>query len=55
MNFYLLILLSARLLAIAFPRQSLFHPAFLAWFQIVGMSLDFLDDVLLLDFSFEPA
>ena len=50
-----LILLSARLLTIAFARQSFFHAAFFAGLQIVGMPFDFLDDVLLLDFPFEPA
>lgn len=42
-------------LAISFPRQSCFHPAFLARFQIEGMSLNFFDNVLLLNFAFEPA
>lgn len=51
----LLVLLPARLLAIAFARQSLFHPAFLAGFQMIGMPLDFLNDIFLLDLPFEPA
>ena len=50
-----LVLLPARLLAIAFARQSLLRPAFLAGFQIIGMPLDFLDDIFLLDLPFEPA
>jgi hypothetical protein len=42
-------------LTIALPRQSLLHSAFFTGFQIAGMSPDFLDNVFLLDFAFEPA
>jgi hypothetical protein len=51
----LLIPLFARFFSIAFPRQSLFQAALLARLQIEGMPLDFLDNVFLLDFAFEPA
>jgi hypothetical protein len=51
----LLIAFFARFLSIAFPRQRLLHAAFLTGLQIEGMPLDFFDNVLLLDFTFEPA
>lgn len=52
---FALVLLFAGFLTIAFARQSFLHAAFLAGFQIKGMPLDFFDNVLLLDFSFEAA
>ncbi len=42
-------------LAVSFPRQSCFYSSFLARFQIKGMSFNFFDNVLLLNFAFEPA
>ena len=50
-----LVLLPARLLTVALPSQRLLHPALFARLQVVGMPLDFLDDVFLLDLPFEPA
>lgn len=50
-----LILFAARFLTITFPRQCFLHPAFFARFQVIGMPLDFLNDVLLLDFTLETA
>jgi len=50
-----LVLFPARFLTIALPRQGFLHPALLARFQIVGMPLNFLNNVLLLDLPFEPA
>jgi hypothetical protein len=50
-----LILLFAGLFAIALARQSSLHSALFAGLQVVGVTLDFLDDVLLLDLAFEPA
>ena len=41
----LLIVLFAHFLTGSFLRQSLFHPAFLARLQIVGVTFDFLDNV----------
>ena len=41
------------LLASSLARQGLLHSSFLARFEIKRMSLDFLNDVFLLDFPFE--
>lgn len=41
--------------SISFPCQSCFHSSLLARFQIKGMSFNFFDNVLLLNFAFEPA
>ena len=49
------ILFLTRLLAITFARQGFLHPAFFAGFQVERMPLNFLDNVLLLDFAFEAA
>ena len=50
-----LVLLFACLLTIAFPCESFLHAAFFARFQVEGMPLNFLDNVLLLDLTFEAA
>ena len=50
-----LVLLFAGFLAIAFARQSFLYTAFFTGLEIKRVPLDFLDDVLLLDFSFEAA
>ena len=50
-----LVLLTARFLAITFSRQRFLHPALFTGLQIVGMTLDFLNYVFLLDLPFEPA
>ena len=47
--------LAPHLLAAAFPRQGLLCAAFISRFQIIGMLLDILDDIFLLDFPLEPA
>lgn len=52
---FLLVLLLARFLTTAFPRQSLFCPFLFARFQVVGVSFDLLDDVFLLNLALEPA
>ena len=41
------------LLAVALPSESFFGPALFTWFQVERVSLDFLDDVFLLDLSLE--
>jgi hypothetical protein len=51
----LLVLLFASLLAIPLARQCCLNATLFTWFQIVGVTLDFLDDVLLLYFPFEAA
>ena len=51
----MLILLFASLLAVAFASQSCLHPLFFTRLQVVGVTLDFLDDVLLLNLAFEAA
>ena len=50
-----LILLLARFFTIAFTRQGFLHTAFFTGLEIKRVPLDFLDDVLLLDFSLEAA
>ncbi|HTW62937.1 MAG TPA: hypothetical protein VMD55_14105 [Terracidiphilus sp.] len=50
-----LILFFASLFAIPLASQRCLHAALFAWFQIVGVTLHFLDDVLLLNFALEPA
>lgn len=45
--------LAPHLLAAAFPRQGLLCAAFVSRFQIIGMLLDILDDIFLLDFPLE--
>ena len=49
-----LIMLFANLLAGTLSRQSLFHPALLARFQVVGVTLHVLDDVFRLNLALEP-
>ena len=41
--------------AVSFPRQCCFHSTFLTRFQIKRMPFNFFDNVLLLNFAFEPA
>lgn len=50
-----LILLFARFFAVPLACQSFLYPALLAGLQIEGVPLDFFNDVVLLDFPFEPA
>src|SRR6185437_1627582 len=50
-----LVLLFPGLLTIPLARQRFFHAALLAWFQVEGVTLDFLDDVLGLHLALEPA
>ena len=45
----------AGLLAIAFPRKSFLDATLFTGLQVEGVTLDFLDDVLLLYLSLEPA
>ena len=45
----------AGLLAIPFPRQRFFHATLLTGLQIVGVTLHFFDDVLLLYLPLKPA
>jgi hypothetical protein len=52
---FVLVLLLARLLATAFPRQSFFRPFLFARFQVVGVPFDLLNDVFLLNLALEPA
>ena len=47
--------LPAILLPVSFAGQRLLGPELLARFQVEGVSLDLLDDVLLLDLSLETA
>jgi len=42
-------------LPVPFPGQRLLGPKLLAWLQVKGVTLHFLDDVLGLDFTFEAA
>jgi len=49
-----LIWLSANFLSCTLSRQSLLHPALLAWFQIVGVTLHFLNDIFRLNLALEP-
>ena len=48
-----LVLLFTSLLAIPLARQGRLHTALLTWLQVVGVTLHFLDDVLLLHFPLE--
>lgn len=48
-----LLLLFTSLLAIPLPRQRFLHAALLAWLQIKGVALHFLDNVLLLNLTLE--
>jgi hypothetical protein len=50
-----LLLLLACFLACALARQCFLDPLFLAGFQVEGVTLDFLNDVLLLHFPLEAA
>ena len=50
-----LVLLFPCLLAITFTCERFFHTLALAWLQVEGVTLDFLDDVLLLNLSLETA
>jgi len=50
-----LVLLFTSLFAIPLARQSCFYASFFARFEVVGVTLDFLDDVLLLNLPFKPA
>jgi len=50
-----LVLLFTSLFAIPLARQSRFYAFLLAGLQVVGVTLDFLDDVLLLYLPFKPA
>jgi len=48
-------LLFTSFLAIPLARQSCFDATLLTGLQVVGVTLDFLDDVLLLNLALEPA
>jgi hypothetical protein len=48
------VLLFASLFAIAFSRKRFLYAPLLSGFKVKGMPLHFLNDVLLLDFPFEP-
>ena len=50
-----LVLLFASLLAVSFPRKSCLDAALFTWLEVVGVTLDFLDDVLLLYLPLETA
>lgn len=50
-----LVLLFPSLFTIPLARQRLFYAAFFAWFQVEGVTLHFLDNVLRLHFALEPA
>ena len=52
---YYLILLFASFFATTLARQSLFYPLLLTRFQVVGVTLHFLDDVFLLNLPLETA
>jgi len=45
----------ATFLPVSFAGKRLLHPQLLAWLQVVGVSLDILDNVLLQDLSLEAA
>ena len=47
----LVALLLARLFTAALACYGLFHPLFFAWLEVKGMTLNFLDNVLLLDLA----
>lgn len=49
------ILLFTHLFPVVLARQRLFHPEPFTGFEVKGMALDFLDNVLLLDFPLEAA
>ena len=50
-----LVLLLASLFSAALASQRFFHSLLLARLEVKGVTLHFLDDVLLLDFAFEAA
>jgi hypothetical protein len=50
-----LVLLFTSFLAIPLARQSRLYASFLTGFQVVGVTLDFLDDVFLLYLPLKPA
>jgi hypothetical protein len=50
-----LVLLFARLLAVALTCQRFLHPLLFARLEVEAVTLHFLDDVLLLDFTLESA
>src|SRR6185437_43255 len=50
-----LILLFPSLLAIPLARQCFFDAALLAWFQVKGVTLDFLDNIFRLHLTLKPA
>ena len=50
-----LVLLFASLLAITLAGQSRLHTLLLAWFEVVGVTFNFLDDVFLLNLPLKPA
>ena len=50
-----LVLLFACFFSITFARQSFLHAAFFAGLQIEGVPFNFLNNVLLLDLTFEAA
>ena len=49
-----LVLLFASLLAATLARQSFLHALFFARLEVEGVTLHFLDDVLLLDLALKP-
>src|ERR1700744_964966 len=53
LELHLLVLLFASFLAIPLTCQCFLHALLFAWFQIKGVTLDFLDDVLLLNLALE--
>ena len=50
-----LVLLFTSLLTIPLACQSCLHATLFAWLEVVGVTLYFLDDVLLLDLTLKPA
>ena len=50
-----LVLLVTSLLAIPLARQSCLDATLFTWFEVVGVTLYFLDDVFLLNLTLEPA
>ncbi len=53
--YFPLVLLFTSLFAIPLARQRFFYAAFFAGFQVVGVTLHFLDNVLLLNLALKPA
>jgi hypothetical protein len=51
----LLVLFLSCLLAASFASKRFLHPLLLAWLQVKGVTLHFLDDVILLDLPLEAA